>query len=52
MTWRWIFHDQLGALNYLLHVTGITQADIVWLGDTNLAFAAVMFVEVWSWSRS
>ncbi len=48
MTWRWIFHDQLGALNYLLHVTGITQQNIVWLGDANLAFAAVMFVEVWS----
>jgi multiple sugar transport system permease protein len=48
MTWRWIFHDQLGALNYLLHVSGITQRDIVWLGDANLAFAAVMFVEVWS----
>ena len=48
MTWRWIFHDQLGALNYLLHLTGITQENIVWLGDAKLAFAAVMFVEVWS----
>ena len=34
MTWRWIFHDQLGALNYLLHLTGITQENIVWLGAT------------------
>ena len=48
MTWRWILHDQLGALNYLLHVSGITQQNIIWLGDGNLAFAAVMFVEVWS----
>lgn len=48
MTWRWIFHDQLGALNYLLHLTGITQQSIIWLGDGNLAFGAVMFVEVWS----
>jgi len=48
MTWRWIFHDQLGALNYLLHITGITQQNIVWLGKADLAFAAVMFVEVWS----
>jgi multiple sugar transport system permease protein len=48
MTWRWIFHDQLGALNYLLHLTGITQQNIVWLSDAYLAFAAVMFVEVWS----
>jgi ABC-type sugar transport system permease subunit len=48
LTWRWIFHDQLGALNYLLHLTGITQQNIVWLGYANTAFPAVMFVEVWS----
>jgi ABC-type sugar transport system permease subunit len=48
LTWRWIFHDQLGALNYLLHITGITQQNIVWLSQPQLAFGAVMFVEVWS----
>jgi multiple sugar transport system permease protein len=48
MTWRWIFHDQLGALNYVLHLTGITQQNIAWLASANLAFPAVMFVEVWS----
>jgi multiple sugar transport system permease protein len=48
MAWRWIFHDQLGALNYLLHLTGVTQTNIVWLSQANLAFACVMFVEVWS----
>jgi multiple sugar transport system permease protein len=48
MTWRWIFHDQLGALNYLLHLTGITQASILWLSKPWLAFVSVMFVEVWS----
>jgi multiple sugar transport system permease protein len=48
LTWRWIFHDQLGALNYLLHLTGITQQNIVWLSQPQLAFSAVMFVEVWS----
>jgi multiple sugar transport system permease protein len=48
ITWRWIFHDQLGALNYVLHLTGITQQNIAWLASANLAFPAVMFVEVWS----
>jgi multiple sugar transport system permease protein len=48
MTWRWIFHDQLGALNYLLHLLGITQQNIGWLSQAGLAFPAVMFVEVWS----
>ena len=31
MSWRWIFHDQLGALNHFLQLTGITDANIVWL---------------------
>jgi multiple sugar transport system permease protein len=48
MTWRWIFHDQLGALNYLLHVFHITQANILWLTNSTRAFGVVMFVEVWS----
>jgi multiple sugar transport system permease protein len=48
MTWRWIFHDQLGALNHLLNVLNITQERIVWLSDARLAFACVIFVEVWS----
>jgi ABC-type sugar transport system permease subunit len=48
MTWRWIFHDQLGALNYLLHLFNITQENVVWLGRANLAFPVVIFVEVWS----
>jgi ABC-type sugar transport system permease subunit len=48
MTWRWILHDQLGALNYLLNTLHITQERIVWLSDARLAFAWVIFVEVWS----
>ena len=48
ITWRWIFHDQLGALNYVLHLIGITQQNIAWLASANLAFPAVMFVEIWS----
>jgi len=48
MTWRWIFHDQLGALNYLLHLFHITDVNILWLANAKLAFGAVMFVEVWS----
>jgi len=48
MTWRWIFHDQLGALNYVLHLLGITQQNIAWLATSDLAFPVVIFVEVWS----
>ena len=48
ITWRWIFHDQLGALNYVLNTLNITQARTAWLSDPVLAFICVIFVEVWS----
>ena len=48
MTWRWIFNDQLGALNYLLHLFNITDVNILWLNNPRLALGTVMFVEVWS----
>jgi multiple sugar transport system permease protein len=48
ISWRWIFHGQLGALNYFLGQLGLIKEYIVWLGDPTLAFGAAMFVEVWS----
>ncbi|HXF60971.1 MAG TPA: sugar ABC transporter permease [Caldilineaceae bacterium] len=48
ITWRWIFHGQMGALNYFLSQIGLIREYIVWLGDPVLAFGAAMFVEVWS----
>jgi multiple sugar transport system permease protein len=48
ITWRWIFHGQMGSLNYFLSQMGLIKEYIVWLGDPILAFGAAMFVEVWS----
>ena len=48
LTWRWVFHGQMGALNYFLSEVGLIKEYIVWLGDPILAFGAAMFVEVWS----
>ncbi len=48
ITWRWIFHGQMGALNYFLSQLGIITEYVAWLGDPVLAFGAAMFVEVWS----
>ena len=48
ITWRWIFHGQLGALNYLLMLLGVLKTPVVWLSDPTSAFAAAMLVEVWS----
>ena len=48
ITWRWIFHGQLGSLNYLLSKLGLIHEYIVWLNEPKLAFWAIIFVEVWS----
>jgi multiple sugar transport system permease protein len=48
ITWKWIFHGQMGSLNYFLSEIGIIKDYIVWLSNPGTAFAAAMFVEVWS----
>ncbi|RIK35928.1 MAG: hypothetical protein DCC55_28855 [Chloroflexi bacterium] len=48
ITWRWIFHGQMGSLNYFLSELGIIREYVVWLSNPVSAFAAAMFVEVWS----
>ncbi|MCC6169172.1 MAG: sugar ABC transporter permease [Caldilineaceae bacterium] len=48
ITWRWIFHGQMGSLNYLLSKLGLIQEYIVWLNEPKLALGAIIFVEVWS----
>jgi multiple sugar transport system permease protein len=46
--WRWIFHGQLGALNYVLHQLGLINEYRVWLGEPSTALAAAIYVEIWS----
>lgn len=46
--WRWIFHDQLGALNYVLSRIGIIDHYHTWLGEPTSAFLSNLAVEVWS----
>ncbi len=48
ITWRWIFHGQLGSLNYLLSQLGLIEEYVVWLNEPKLAFWAIIVVEVWS----
>lgn len=48
ITWRWIFHGQMGSLNYFLSELGIIKEYVVWLSNPVSAFAAAMFVEVWT----
>jgi multiple sugar transport system permease protein len=48
ITWRWIFHGQMGSLNYLLSKLGLISDYVVWLNEPDLAFGAIILVEVWS----
>jgi multiple sugar transport system permease protein len=45
--WSWIFNDQFGVLNDLLHRAGILARPIAWLGSGSTALFAVIFADVW-----
>jgi multiple sugar transport system permease protein len=46
--WRWIFHGQLGAFNYVLSQLGLIDEYRVWLGEPGTAMMAAIYVEIWS----
>src|SRR3954452_14173123 len=46
--WRWIFHGQLGAFNYVLSRLGLISDYRVWLAEPRTAMAAAIYVEIWS----
>ncbi|MDN3515044.1 MAG: sugar ABC transporter permease [Candidatus Brocadia sp.] len=43
--WQWMFDYNLGIINYLLEVLGITR--INWLGNSLLAFFSLTVADVW-----
>jgi multiple sugar transport system permease protein len=45
--WDWIYHPDLGVLNYLLQHLGITTAPVNWLGTPSLAIHAAIIADVW-----
>ncbi len=45
--WSWIFNDQFGVMNDLLHRVGILARPIAWLGSGSTALFAVIFADVW-----
>jgi multiple sugar transport system permease protein len=45
---KFLFNDNVGLINNALQSLGITQSDIPWLIDGNLAFIAILVAEVWS----
>jgi multiple sugar transport system permease protein len=45
LSWRLILHPDLGILNYVLGLFGISK--MAWLGDVNLALPTIIAVDVW-----
>jgi multiple sugar transport system permease protein len=43
----WIMQPSFGVLNFMLRELGVTQVDIDWFGNPNLALLAVIFPTVW-----
>jgi multiple sugar transport system permease protein len=43
--WAWIFHPQVGLLNYLLSLVGIVGPG--WLGSTEWAIPALVILALW-----
>jgi len=48
ITWRIMYHPDLGILNYMLSQAGWGRPD--WLGAPGNAFWAVLLVDVWQWT--
>ena len=44
-SWRWLYHPDFGLINYIFSLFGFKS--ILWLGDPDLALAAVIVVNVW-----
>jgi multiple sugar transport system permease protein len=47
MAWAWIFDSTFSVINWTLRVAGLLQGWIYWLGDTELAMAAIIVIHVW-----
>jgi multiple sugar transport system permease protein len=47
MAWRFLFNDQVGAVNALLLRLGMIDAPINWLGEPGWAMAAAIAADVW-----
>jgi multiple sugar transport system permease protein len=47
LAWSWIFNDQFGVLNDLLHRSGVQARPIAWLGSGPTALFALICADLW-----
>ncbi|HMG51019.1 MAG TPA: sugar ABC transporter permease [Inquilinus sp.] len=47
LTWRWIYDEQVGILNFLVLASGIAAAPVAWLSDPTLGLTSIIIATVW-----
>jgi multiple sugar transport system permease protein len=47
MAWAWIFDSTFSVINWTLRAAGLFHGWIYWLGDPELAMAAIIIIHVW-----
>jgi multiple sugar transport system permease protein len=45
--WKWMFDPTFSVINWSLFKLGLIHARINWLGDSDLAMASIMVVNIW-----
>jgi multiple sugar transport system permease protein len=50
LAWRMMWDNQYGAVNALIRVFAGDDTNIIWLGQTNTAIAAMIITQVWQWT--
>lgn len=48
LIWRWMFHDQIGLVNWILVSTGILSQKQAWLAEVATAMPCVIWVDIWA----
>jgi multiple sugar transport system permease protein len=47
LTWKWIYDEQAGVLNYKLIASGITETFVYWLSDPAMGKISIIIANVW-----
>ena len=50
LTWRMLWDNQYGAVNWLIRIFFGDDVNIVWLGQKNTAIIAMIVTQVWQWT--
>jgi len=48
LTWRMMYSNQIGVINYVLGLVGLPQP--LWIQSPDTALISVMLVDIWEWS--